>query len=248
MDYDTEWPDGAYSCIGCELGASRLNEARDGCEAVGPLNCKPGYWKMTYGPGKNYVAYPCIKCPGGFYRTKDDVSTACLLCSYGYVPNADQSSCVEDTSPRTSPPTPTPTTAPIPYPFVCPAGQFNGGSYNHVSCYSCKNYDTEWPAGAYSCTGCELGVYRLNEARTGCEEVGPLRCKPGYWKMWDGPGSYVAYPCNECPAGTVSYSNSLGCMTCRPGYVPNAGRSECVEDTRTLTSLPSSLPTPLQDT
>jgi hypothetical protein len=269
---DTEWPAGAFSCIGCEWSLYRLNEARTGCEETGPLRCKPGYYKTWRGPGI-YTTYPCDKCPDGTYSTGEyPYTTYCINCKEGFLPNVNQTDCIKNTPNPTTTPTvaPTPTSAPptilptkvptdtpttfgmteppsaaIPYPYVCPAGEYNGGSNYAKRCTSCGFGDTEWPAGAYSCIGCEWSLYRLNEARTGCEETGPLNCKPGYYKTWRGPGTDINYPCDKCPDGTYStgeYPYTTFCRDCKEGFVPNADQSDCVKNTPNPTTTPTMAP------
>ena len=144
--------------------------------------------------------------------------------------------------PSTSPPSSPPSTPPIPYPWKCPAGQYPyyySSSWTDFFCRQCNQGDTFWPAGDYSCTGCQA-MYRLTEAKDGCEGAGPLKCKPGYYGR--NYGGYFLYPCDKCPAGTYRNNDSymISCKSCPVGSLPNADQSNCVTGT---TPAPTSAPT-----
>jgi hypothetical protein len=222
------WPAGAYSCTGCQA-TYRLTEAKNGCEEAGPLKCKPGYY------GKDYD-----KCPAGTYRNNDSYMISCQSCPVGSAPNADQSNCVEDTPTPSTPPT----SPPSGLDRLCKSGEYPFYYAGKYTCTQC-GYNTYWPAGAYSCSGCPL-MYRVNEAKNGCEEAGPLKCKPGYYGKYSN-GVYGPYPCDKCPTGTYRNNDSymLGCQSCPVGSAPNADQSNCVEDTPTPSTPPTSPPSGL---
>ena len=231
------------ACLKCAIGKVSQPKSKS-CTA-----CQAGSYA-------DLVLNICTKCPIGQYsRAK---ASACTSCPPGSKVNSLQTGCVRIRSstplPTVAPtfppitlssvPTSPPSTPPIPYPYVCPAGQYNGGKSTDVRCYPCGGGDTYWPPGAYSCIGCELSYYRLNEAKTGCEETGPLRCKPGYYKTYYGQGTYITYPCDKCPAGTYRNDpyDSRSCDKCQPGFVPNADQSDCIKNTPEPTTMPTSAP------
>jgi hypothetical protein len=172
-------------------------------------NCKAG----TYFEARLDICYPCSQSD----EYSLDGASFCLKCPPGYFSNYEHTGC-----PVTVQPTSKPTLS------RCSVGTYLDMKGFPIVCKPCPTGSTS----SFDSTKCDqcLPMYRLNEAKTGCEEAGPLTCAPGYYGPYR-EGYYGSYPCDKCPAGTVrnndNFPPSYVCQQCPDGEAPNAAQTYC---------------------
>ena len=194
----------AVSCIVCPSGKySSVKQAADAC-----TSCPHGYYQPDAKSGS------CLMCPGGKFSGEGYIAASgCNICPSGTFSLTAQVECT-----------------------LCPAGTFGPGvGYSSPECgglcslghYSTKGTDFYFAfvhadlclwfvlaLGSIGCIGCPAGRYGV----AGRRRLGQQQYRSsGMVPKRDGSNSLGWPPCEDCPGGKWSPTESMACKLCPAG-------------------------------